>query len=123
MRGFTLIEGLVACFILSTVMMAAIGLYPSSVLATIEASNRTTASGVASMALEDARMQDFNAIPLGKTTLPDQTLDGTVYHALLEVEAPAADVKRIQVTVQWSDRLPGSVTYETAVFNYRGGQL
>jgi Tfp pilus assembly protein PilV len=122
MRGFTLIEGLVSMAIVTFVLFAAIGLYPSSVMATIQAGDQITATSMAQQILEDARLQDFASVAVGAQEQPSQTVQTHVYAISETVTQPAADVKQIVVTVSWTGRTGAeSTTYQTAIFDTEGG--
>lgn len=102
MRGFSLLEILIAGTLFAVVFFVLMALYPSSLMSMRKAHDLIAATNVAQYGLDSQLASGFNAIPLGTQNLADQTVDGTVFHSTLAVTLPYSTVKDLQLTVTWS---------------------
>ncbi len=107
--GFSLIETVVAIFLLSLLTVVLLNLYPSSVLAVRRAEQIQTADSLAQSVLSQAASRPFSSLLVGANeALPETEVGGQTYQATLSIRAVAgADVetlKALQVTVRWSER-------------------
>ncbi len=110
-RGLTLIETIMATFIISLVTMAVFNIFPSSAWTVKRAESELYADSVAMRHLEEQRARPFSELALGSSeSLPDESSAGTTFHAHLEIEEVADSspevLKALRVRVQWkhSDR-------------------
>ena len=118
MKGFTLLETSLACFLLGCILLAAAGLFPGSALALRRSACQNDASSVAECALESARAQGFTNLTVGNETLDPRRLQGIEYACLREVlvdpATPVSVLKRVRVTVTWKyQRTDGRLVRES----------
>lgn len=108
MRGFQLIEVIIAGFIFFLVSIFLLNLLPSSQWAVAKAEMRLTAENLAHSKLEELRTGPFSALALGPHTAPVHQQHGVDFETSFEVRVLAdADpdlVKDVEVTVRWTDR-------------------
>lgn len=106
-RGFTLIETILATFILSLITMAVFNIFPSSVMAVKRGEMELQADSIAQQYLEECRAQPWEELVVGPAVaLPQVTSAGTVFRPRLRVLAvPGSDVnhlRAVRVTVDWT---------------------
>lgn len=117
-KGFTLVELLLAVFILSTSIVGILLLFSQSILSTEYAWDKTIAISHVEATLEEMQLKDTLteitttnwadwAIHQGFDTLPEESLDVSFFDT-------AADPLDIKVTVSWvRKQRKGEVTFRT----------
>jgi len=107
-RAFTLLEMLVCGFLVSCTLLAVAGLLAGSARAWRQAGLQEQAGQVAQKELEAARSTPFSQLTPGRTVLTPVTLEGTEYRGVREILAdpatPVQHLKRVVITVSWTDR-------------------
>jgi len=121
-RGYTLIEVLVGGVLLTTVFFAILDILPGSLAGMRHAHNLLSASNLAQGVIEQVRATSF--AQLASATLPDQMVDGTVYHMTMTVTTRSPRVTDVDITVSWDVTpappmsMPTSLTYHTSLYNF-----
>ena len=109
MRGISIAETLVAIFLLALLILTVFNMFPTTVLANRQGSERLQAVTVAQSALAEARSRPFGNLTIGMVeSLPPRTSGGTQFNAELKVLAPNEGdpdrLKVLEVTVTWQAR-------------------
>jgi Tfp pilus assembly protein PilV len=108
-RGVSIAETLIAIFLLALLILAVFNMFPTTVLANRQGSERLQAVSVAQSALAEARSRPFGELTIGMTeSLPEKATRGTTYMSQLKVLAPDQGspdrLKVLEVTVTWQAR-------------------
>lgn len=105
-RGFTLIEVMIAVFLLAIALLGLAAVTTSVIKANSFSQTLTTATNLAKDKMEDLKAADYTALPAGTTT--DYAIaDGTVQASATgsyytrSWSAPGTSTKTITVTVTW----------------------
>lgn len=106
-KGFSLIETVLATFVLSLITMAVFNIFPSSVMAIKRGEMELEADSLAQQQLEEYRARSFDSLALGNAPLTSPvTLSGTAFQVSTRVAAvPGSNVdhlKAVVVTVDWT---------------------
>ena len=106
-RGLTLVEMILAVFLLSEVMMMLFNLYPSSLASVARSDQTVQADLIAQSLLDNAQANPFASLTAGYSQdLPAQTLNGTSYSPHMDVLTVASRdpslLLSLRVTVSWS---------------------
>lgn len=110
-RGFSLLETVLATFIMSLITMAVFNIFPSSVMAVKRGEVELQADAIAQQILEEHRAKPFEELVIGPAiALPQVTLGGTVFRPGVRVfevgsGANAANpdhLKAVRATVDWT---------------------
>jgi len=125
-RGFTLIEVLIAIFVLEIGLLGIASFYSSSFKITRQARNETIASNLASGLLDDETALTYDNIPaLPGARLPystdqsspfqtwDKRIDVAYIDDNLVEKTTETNMKKITVTVYWQDP-SGEKSFQTA---------
>lgn len=110
--GFTLIECIFSCLILSFVILFVLNLYPSSFVAIKRGESQVVADGFAQTILEDLRARAYQNVTIGSPPFYSHWIYGGIdYAPNITVDwvparngLPAADqlyLKRAMVTISW----------------------
>lgn len=102
-------QTLIAIFLVALLILVIFNLFPTTVLANRQGSERLQASTLAQSALAEARSTPFDKLILGSSlTLPEQQVQGVVYQSVLRVLPPDSGdptrLKVLEVTVEWRSR-------------------
>lgn len=112
-HGFSLLETILATFILSLITMAVFNIFPSSVMAVKRGEMELEADSIAQQILEERRAIPFEDLTLGDSTMLDVVVAGTIFKSRVKVSnvpAPATEpnpptnvdfLKSVRVTVEW----------------------
>jgi Tfp pilus assembly protein PilV len=108
-RGVSIAETLISIFLLSLLIIVVFNMFPTTVLANRQGSERLQAVTVAQTALAEARSRPFSELSIGTTEpLPENSLRGTKYLSQLKILAPdegdSDRLKVLEVTVTWQAR-------------------
>lgn len=106
-RGFSLVETVLATFVLSLITMAVFNIFPSSVMAVKRGEMELEADSLAQQQLEEYRARPFDSLVLGNApAIPPVTVGDTAFAVSTRVAAvPDSDVdhlKAVVVTVDWT---------------------
>lgn len=108
-RGLTLMETILATFVVSLVILAILQMLPASALATRKAECKIQACSLAISALDGQLARGFTAVANQQgrdLELPDVESGGVVYHRTVQVvDAPQPRptlVKVVRCTVEWN---------------------
>lgn len=108
-RGLTLMETILATFVVSLVILAILQMLPASALATRKAECKIQACSLAISALDGQLARGFTAVANQQgrdLELPDVESGGVVYHRTVQVvDAPHPRptlVKVVRCTVEWN---------------------
>ena len=119
-KGFTLIETLVALVILSICLLGMAGLMTTTTKNNSYGGHLTEASTFAQDKLEQLRATPFGMIPLN-ATITDKPVGSTgiTYNrswvAVPNIAPPANTLNIITITVNWTDKVPHSISIVSAV--------
>ncbi len=122
-RGFTILESLLAAFLLIVIFFTVVSLYPVSLMGLKRSHDLTTASNVANAQMENWRSVAFANLNAG-TTSTDVPVDGTVFHVKTTITSVSTRVKGLDVQVTWDsgpttkNATPSSLDYQTRVYDY-----
>lgn len=130
--GITLVEILIAVFLLTVGLFALLGSFVTSAQSLHEQEGRSVATRVATETLESLRTSGFDAVPVGTTT--SQVVRGALTFDIETVvewrdasgwqTGAAEDVKLATVTVDWETRgQDRSVVFSTAISQLGRGDL
>lgn len=102
-------ETLIGIFLLALLILVVFNMFPTTVLANRQGSERLQAVTVAQSALAEARSRPFDQLFVGTVeTLPIRKTRGTQYSSELRVLAPDEGdpdrLKVLEVTVTWQAR-------------------
>jgi len=119
-RGFTLVEVLAAIVIVAVGLVSVVELFGYGTRAAVLQEDRVLAMGVLRRAVEEAKAKGFNedaTMPSGSDYDPDYPARFTYSVSEDAAFASPLDVKRIDVTVEWTTAGWGSqqVTITTLV--------
>lgn len=108
-RGVAIAETLVAIFLLALLILVVFNLFPTTVMANRQGSERLQALSVAQTALSEARNRPFESLVVGSaSSYPDTKADGLVFHTLVKVLPPergdGTRLKILEVAVSWTSR-------------------
>ena len=107
-RGFSLLEAVLALFLLSLITILLANLLPSSRLTIKKGENRYQAQLLAESVLDRTRAERFDQLALGNTTLDPEERGGTTYQLTREVGTvdghPADRLLSIKVRVTWREK-------------------
>lgn len=106
-RGFSLVETILAAFILSLITMAVFNIFPSSVMAVKRGEMELEADSIAAQILEEHRARPFEELVLaGPAPLAPLTLGGTKFEPFLQIDdVPGCSdqhLRAVRVEVRWS---------------------
>lgn len=106
-RGFSLIETILATFVLSLITMAVFNIFPSSVMAVKRGEMELEADSLAQQLLEEYRSKPFETLTLGPgPALPPVSVAGTTFEVQARVNSvvgsDANHLKAVEVTVDWT---------------------
>ena len=108
-RGLTLVETILATFVISVVLMAILQMLPASALASKKAECKIQANALAASALDTQMARGFTAVAHQQghdLELPDVDSGGVVYHLTVTVQdAPQPRptlLKVVRCTVEWN---------------------
>ncbi len=107
--GFTLIEVLVALFILSIVLLSMSTMVYSVINATAQSKEMSTATTLAQDLMERLKNSPFSSLNSGN----DSTTLGNVTYNRQWTVSVVGNMKTISVTVNWTDRIPHNVSITT----------
>ena len=122
-RGFTLLEVLMSCLLLSIGLFAVISLYPQAILGLHKARQMNVAGDLAQRALDEATSLPFDEVRDASTS---QVVDQTTYTTNLSVVLLDTGLKKVCVEVVWwfpreevptTHRRRLSVAHETRVLD------
>ena len=124
-QGFTLIEVMIALIILAVGLLALMTMQIVSIRANAFSSEMTYASMLAQSRLEQLRNMDYASIPPTAGPITDviipggATTKGISYTVLRDVDDdfPAADMKTITLTINWTGSPAGSTGGSTVNFS------
>ena len=122
-RGFSLLETILAGFVISLVTMAIFNIFPTSSMAAKRGEMQMLADSIATRELEQLRATDFDALILGPgPVVAPETHYGTTFNAQLRIlnePSSSTDVlKRLQAVVSWNHSNRNySVTHESWVLS------
>jgi Tfp pilus assembly protein PilV len=109
-------EVVIAAFLLSMTLLSILEIMPGAILGEKRTQQRIVADSLGQAVLETARSTGF--AQLQTTTLPDQPVDGTVYHLSETVTSLGTYLKQVDVTVSYTE--PGAWTNSrTRTYNWR----
>ena len=108
-RGVSIAETLIAIFLLALLILAVFNMFPTTVLANRQGSERLQAVNVAQSTLAEARSRPFDELLIGLSeTLPEKVARGTHYTPMVRVLPPTEGdpdrLKVLEVTVNWKSR-------------------
>lgn len=106
-RGFSLIETILATFVLSLITMAVFNIFPSSVMAVKRGEMELEADSLAQQQLEECRARPFDTLTVGPLpAVAPVTVTGTTFAIRGRVRPVAGSsvdhLKAIEVTVEWT---------------------
>lgn len=107
--GFTLIEVLIALFVLSMVLLPMSTMVYSVMSATALSKEVSTATTLAQDLMERFKNLSFSSLNSGN----DSTILGNVTYDRQWTVSTAGNMKTIAVTVNWTDRIPHNVSMTT----------
>lgn len=121
-KGLTLLETLFSVFLVATVLLFLLELYPTTLLAERRAQQKQQAGNLAQSLVHDYLAPPFNQLQPGTETLDPTVIDGCEFSAQREVFAVDGAnpdyVLGIRVVVSWQERgAQFSVTRELARAN------
>jgi hypothetical protein len=117
-KGFSLLETILAGFIISLITMAVFNIFPTSAMAAKRGEMQLIADSIALRELEQLRAVPFDTLILGPgPVVTPETQAGTVFSTQIQIlDAPPSDpnvLKRVQAVVTWSHSNKNySVTHE-----------
>ena len=113
-KGFTLLEVLIGLIVLAVGLLSAAGMQIVSVRGNYAGSNLTRATILCQDKLEELKNKRYSDPTLGGGQPPQQiTESGTDYTVRYDVTPLGNTMKRIEVTVDWSERGDHRVTLST----------
>lgn len=104
MRGITLVEVIISLLIASLVLLAALTLLPSSLLAVRRADTQLRAEALAQSVLEQQRSQPFQSLVVDSGYQQDVGEFRAEIQVLRAGDADPAVARQIRVTVRWTQR-------------------
>lgn len=108
LRGFTLLETILSCFVLALIMMSLFNLFPMSAMAVKRTEYRLQADAVAQKWLETYRSRAFESLTVGSLTLPPEPHDGLSFTPTVDVYVPPQSdgslLKGVRVRVSYTYR-------------------
>lgn len=105
-RGISIAETLVGIFLVALLLTALFNLFPTTIVANRQGSNRLRAVNLAHSTLSEWRVKPFDQLVVGSTqTLPVESIGGVNFERKLLIE-PAKfgdpkNVKILEVEVKW----------------------
>ncbi|MCA9797054.1 MAG: prepilin-type N-terminal cleavage/methylation domain-containing protein [Candidatus Eremiobacteraeota bacterium] len=104
-RGFSLLEVLLVIFVISVPLLALIASQMFGLRASSKSQERQTATIIAASLLEEAERELSGTFVSGSLNRPRQTVDDFPdYEYEMSEENVGAGLRRVAVTVFWSDR-------------------
>lgn len=110
-RGFTLIEVLIALFILSFVLLGMSSMVFSVIRGTGQSKEMSTADTLVQEKMEELKNTAYTA--LASSSVDESRSRGGVTYARGWTVSMSGNIKTITVTVNWTDRVARSVTLTT----------
>ena len=107
----SLLETVMGLTLVLLVFVTGINLIPLSLRARRSAEQKLLAGNLAQSTLEEQSGRDFTQVQ--STSLPDVTLQGTLFHVQLRVDEPKPIVKRLTVEVRWDPN--GNLSRQTSI--------
>lgn len=106
-RGFSLLETILAAFIISLVTMAVFNIFPTSAMAVKRGEMQLVADSIAQREMEQLRVVPFDSLNLGPgPAVAPETIQGTTFTTSISLVAqPPSDpdvLKVVRVEVSWS---------------------
>ncbi len=108
-RAFTLIELLIALFILSVVLLALSTMVYSVMRATAQSKGMATATTLAQDRMESLKNTSFTSLTSGS----DSTSLGNITYNRTWTVSTVGNIRTITVTVSWTDHRPHNVSFTT----------
>jgi len=108
-RGVSIAETLISIFLVALLILVVFNLFPTTVLANRQGSERLQAVTVAQSGLAEARTRRFDLLTVGTSeVLPSKVNRGITYDSELKVLSPdkgdSDRLKVLEVTVTWTSR-------------------
>ena len=100
MKGFTLIEILIALVILAVSIVFIVGLFANALVASVDAENTTIAMNLAQGRMEEIRNLDFDTEIVNEAKAVVSGFAG--FQREVAVTEPETDLKQVTVTVYWA---------------------
>lgn len=114
-RGFTLIEILIALFVLSVVLLSMSAMVVSVMWATAQSKGLTTATSLVQDKMESLKNASFSSLTPGSYS--DSPRFGNITYNRQWTVSTAGNIKTIAVAVSWTDRR----SHNVAITTLRGG--
>ena len=108
-RGIAIAETLMGIFLLALLITTVVNLFPTTVLANRQGSERLRALNVAQSILAEQRTRTFEELETGSAEqLPERSVGGETYQPVLKILAPPEgdpdNLKILQVSVFWESQ-------------------
>lgn len=108
-RGFTLIEVLVALFVLTAVLLGMSTMVLSVIRATGQSKELSTANTLLQQQMETLRNTGYDSLSSGS----DSSTVGSIAYNRQWTITTSGNIRAITVTVGWTDRIPRNVSLTT----------
>jgi len=124
-RGFTLLESLIAGFLVVVAFYAVVGLYPTSAVGMRRAHDLVSAADLAQEEMEQKRATHFDLLAVGETH-ETRDFNGTSYRVERSVRTVGSDLKEVIIRVTWlsgaevvKDQARSELILRSQVYNFR----
>ncbi|GEM_PF-1101738 len=113
-RGFSLIELMVAIFILSSSLLLILGLFTFLFNSSRKGIDLTAGVAAAELMMEEYLYKNSEGASsiyydtLGKTVSDSKTINGVKFHCDIAISAPAGNLRKVDATVYWWVNADGS---------------
>ena len=116
--GFTLIEVMLAVFVLSLTALIFAASFPISQISRIKSAHMSYAVNMARQTMEEKRAAGYNGLLIGTTTSVPADLPGSQQTTTITQYSP--HIKQVVVTISWEGyrRVGGSTTLVTLVSDH-----
>lgn len=102
MKGFTLLEVLIAIVIFTVGIVTIVGLFSTGLVGSTDAENTTIAMNLAQRRMEEIRNLDFDTGIVNENKAEVSGFSG--FQRKVAVTEPQTDLKQVTVTVYWTSK-------------------